>query len=135
MNWCGRGSCQRVKGSNCLQNDLCLIEIDTHPECLLSPERVYGRGWQPNAHARHPHAPESLELSSPTDGPSLATHPHLFCLFLYGQEELTNSAARSPFRSLQTNPIAIDLLRLMAACNDLIALAEWASVDKYKRRI
>ena len=29
------------------------------------------------------------------------------------------------------DPIAIDLLRLMAAYNDLIALAEWASVDKY----
>ena len=28
------------------------------------------------------------------------------------------------------DPIAIDLLRLMAAYNDLIALAEWASVDK-----
>lgn len=29
------------------------------------------------------------------------------------------------------DPIAIDLLRLMAAYNDLIALAEWASSDKY----
>ena len=29
------------------------------------------------------------------------------------------------------DPIAIDLLRLMAAYNDLIALAEWASADKY----
>jgi hypothetical protein len=28
------------------------------------------------------------------------------------------------------DPVAIDLLRLMAAYNDLIALAEWASVDK-----
>lgn len=31
------------------------------------------------------------------------------------------------------DPIAIDLLRLMAAYNDLIALAEWASVDKYMK--
>lgn len=41
------------------------------------------------------------------------------------------SCSSIPLSFPADDPIAIDLLRLMAAYNDLIALAEWASVDKY----